>query len=340
VASLHRHPKSPFWYCAYTLGDRRRTLRSTGETNLKRAKIKCQCFERIAEEETRKDTDRALLEGIVNDTLRRLGHETIKVEISASAWLQQWLENERGAISQSTYGKYSQAISQFLESLGTRAHTVKLSAVTDQDIIHFRDQLLAGGRVPGTVNFLIQGVLKRPFRVACEAGIIQRNPIALVRPIKTTRATKGTFTVAQISQLLSTLEGDSDYYGLILAGWYTGARLGDLSRLRWASVDLGEATVTFAQGKTGGLVRIPLAKDLEVWLRSHLPLTQRAGAAGGFVFPALCNKPLAGDTGLSATFTRMVRNAGIASVKIREGKGKYGRSVSIRTAIDVLPRLG
>jgi integrase len=205
-----------------------------------------------------------------------------------------------------------------------------LIEITDQDIIRFRDHLLAGGRTPGTVNFLIQCVLKRPFRVACDSGVIPRSPIALVRPIKATRVAKGTFTPEQISQLLSTLEGDSDYYGLILAGWYTGGRLGDLSRLHWSSVDLSpqEQTITFAQGKTGGIVRIPLAKDLETWLRLHLSQAQGAEAAGGFVFPALCDKPLAGDSGLSATFTRMVRNAGIASVKIREGKGKYGRSVS------------
>jgi integrase len=300
-------------------------MRSTGQSNRKRAQKVCEAFARIAEEESRGDTSRAILEQVVNDTLRRLGHETIKVEVSASAWLQQWLANERGAITQSTFNKYRAAISQFLASLGTRAQTVKLVEITDQDIIRFRDQLLAGGRTPGTVNFLIQGILKRPFRVACDSGVIERNPIALVRPIKGTKATKGTFTVAQISQLLSTLDGD--WKGLILAGWYTGGRLGDLSRLCWASVDLEAQTITFAQGKTGGVVKIPLHPELEAWLLAQ-PRAQRGAAEVAFVFPTLCDKPLAGDSGLSAAFTRMVRKAGIDGGLIREGKGRYGRSVS------------
>ena len=53
-------------------------MRSTGEANKQRAKIKCEAMARIAEEETRGDVFRDLLERIVSDTLYRLGQSQIE----------------------------------------------------------------------------------------------------------------------------------------------------------------------------------------------------------------------------------------------------------------------
>lgn len=207
MASLHRHPKSPYWYCAYRLGDGRRTIRSTEETNRARAKVKCECFERIAEEESQPDTSRELLEGIVNDTLRRLGHATIVAAPTASEWLEKWLANERGAVAETTHKKYEQVIRGFFLSLGTRARVVKLSLVTPQNCIAYRDKLYSEGRSAGTANYLVRSILKRPFKIAVDSGIIDRNPVAFVRAIRSIRATKGTFTAEQVTTLIAIAEG-------------------------------------------------------------------------------------------------------------------------------------
>lgn len=322
MASLHKDPRgrSPCWYCAYRLGDGRRTMRSTGEVDRKRAKVKCECFERIAEEEARGAVSRDLLERIVNDTLYRLGHEPVQAP-TVREFLETWLVGERGAVAPLTHSRYSQVVRDFLASLGSRADS-KLTTIREADVLRYRDWLLSGGRSPQTVNNSIREILKRPFKIAVESGLLDRNPVALVRMLKGTKATKGTFSPEQISQLLSTLEGD--WKGLTLAGWYTGARLGDLSRLRWSSVDLDEHTISFTQGKTGNVVKIPIHPELEAWLRAN----PGRAAAGAFVFSTLCNRPLNGYTGLSSTFTRLVRKAGIEAPPIRERGGEHGRTVS------------
>jgi integrase len=331
LASLHKDPRgrSPCWYCAYRLGDGRRTLRSTGETNLQRANIKCHAMARIAEEESRGDTSRELLEGIVNDTLRRLGRDSI-ARPTARGWLEKWLSTERGAVTELTLEKYAQVVRDFLGSLGTRAN-LRLSAIGEEDIVRFRDQLLAGGRSASTVNLLVRAILKRPFRIAVESGIIQRNPVALVRAIQGTSGQKGTFTPEQIAQIVATAEGD--WKGLTLAGWYTGARLGDLAKLQWSSVDLVEQTITFEQTKTKRIVRIPIHPDLEAWLRLRQnpgnPGNPRSGRSScGAVFPTLCGKLVKGESGLSRSFARLVAKAGIDSGKIRARSGIAGRSVT------------
>ena len=91
MASLHKDPhgRSPFWYVAYRRGDGIRTLKSTRERDLHRAQLVAHGMVRVAEEEFRKDTTKSLLNGIVADTLRRLGIET-KPEPKVTEFLNQW----------------------------------------------------------------------------------------------------------------------------------------------------------------------------------------------------------------------------------------------------------
>ncbi|HEX3444784.1 MAG TPA: hypothetical protein VHS80_08695, partial [Chthoniobacterales bacterium] len=64
---------------------------------------------------------------------------------------------------------------------------------------------------------------RRPFKVALEEGIIDRNPVGAVRQLRGVTAEKGTFTPDQVQKLVAAARGD--WKGLILAGFYTGARL-------------------------------------------------------------------------------------------------------------------
>ena len=51
-------------------------------------------------------------------------------------------------------------------------------------------------------------ILKRPFEIALEEGLIDRNPVAAVRPIRTSSAKKDVFNPEQIRRLLEVAEGD------------------------------------------------------------------------------------------------------------------------------------
>jgi integrase len=162
-----------------------------------------------------------------------------------------------------------------------------------------RDQLVSGGRSATTANFGV-ALLKRAFGVAVEKGLLQRNPVALVRSLREQRTVRGTFTVEQLQQLLIPWDHFSEWYGLILAGWYTGARLGDLQRLQWSNVSLEKHFVSFAQGKTGGTVKIPLHPELEAWLTEQLKSTT---IGVQFVFPTLARTA---RCSLSRHFGRLV----------------------------------
>lgn len=329
MGSLHKDPRgrSPYWYASYRLADGRWAFKSTKQKEKKRAEQKLRAFEDIEEAAGRGEATRDHLIAIVNQTLRRMGHREVET-ITAGAWLDRWIQNEKGAVADSTIERYGQIVRDFKESLGARAK-VRLDAITTEDVTKFRDELQAKGLSAHTVNLNVRKILKRPFKLAVDEGWIQRNPVAGVRQLRGTTAEKGTFTPEQVLKLFEAAEGD--WKGLILAGYYTGARLSDLARLKWSNIDLDERkkTITFWQKKTEGKsakakVKIPIHPELEEHLISG-PLSDNPNAP---VFPELHQKPGSGKSGLSMSFKRIMARAGIDGGIIRERQGAAGRSVS------------
>jgi integrase len=327
MGSLHKDPRgrSPYWYASYRLADGRWALKSTKEKEKKRAEQKLRAFEDIEEAARRGEATRDHLIAIVNQTLRRMGHREVET-IAAEGWLDRWIETEKGAVADSTIERYRQIVRDFKESLGARAR-IRLDAITTEDITKFRDELFSKGLSAYTVNLNVRKILKRPFKLAVDEGWIQRNPVASVRPIRGTTAEKGVFTPEQVTRLVEAAE--DDWKGMILAGYYTGARMSDLARLKWSNIDLEEKTITFWQKKTEAKspkakVKIPIHPELEEYLISG-PLSDNPNAP---VFPQLHQKPGSGKSGLSMAFKRIMQRAGIDGGIIRERRGAAGRSVS------------
>jgi integrase len=322
MSSLHRDPRgrSPFWYCAYRRADGRRAFKSTERTDKKEAWKFCQALEHSEEIASGSDATRDRLVSLFNDTLDRLGLEKIPT-LTVRQWFSRWLKTEEGAVSEGTLERYRQVTRDFLGSLGKRAD-VRLEAITADDCVRFRDELLAGGRTPGTVNFIVRKVLKRPFKIAIDQGFITRNPIASVRQLRSLSVERGTFSVEQVAKLVQAAEGD--WKGLITAAFYTGGRLSDLARLNWSNVDLSEHAITFVQKKTDAKVKIPIHPCLEEYLLSK----SSSDSVKAPVFPTLHDKPGSGKSGLSMAFKRIMDRAGIAAGVLRERQGEAGRSLS------------
>jgi integrase len=327
MSSLHKDPrnKSPYWYCAYRLADGRRAFRSTGKTKKSEAWIVCQSFSEMEGKVAEGDSSANQLMKVVNATLKRLGQEPV-YRPSVKQWFERWLKTEEGAVSAGTLERYSQIATSFLASLGPKA-SGRLSAISTDDVIKFRDQLQSGGRTPQTVNQVVRKILKRPFRIALEEGLIERNPVAAVRILQGSTAEKGVFTPSQVMWLVD--QAERDWKGLILAGFYTGGRLKDLATLKWENVDLDQKTINFSQGKTEGKsskakVTIPIHPELEEYLLS-LPSSDSPKAP---IFPELHKKPGSGKSGLSMAFKRIMARAGIDGGVLRERLGAAGRNLS------------
>ena len=255
-----------------------------------------------------------------NDAVERITGKKL-YDPNVREWLERWLATEKGAVKPATLRRYTQVVRDFLRFLGTRAD-IRLEALTTDDFLKFRDSLLAEGRSPQTANLTIRKVLKRPFTLALNEGVIQRNPVAAVRRLKEEKAEKGVFTPDQILKLLNA--ADREWRGMILAGYFTGARLGNLARLKWENLDLVERSLTFVQDKTDAKIKVPIHPELLEYFQSLKMPADR----GKPIFPSLCHLPGPGRNGLSMRFKRLMKRAGIEDGTARERPGKRGHRIS------------
>jgi integrase len=293
--------------------------KSTKKRKRVEAKEILDAWQKTADRAAAGNLDQARIREIVLETVERVtGKRTDSPTISE--WLERWIRAERGAVAAGTMMRYEQIVRDFLSSIGTQAHA-PLETLSTDTILGFKERWLSGGRSPRTVNQTMK-ILKRPFKIALDEGLIDRNPVAAVRPIRTSSAKKGVFSPGQIQRLLEAAQGD--WKGLILSGYFTGGRLVDLAKLTWDDVDLSEKTITFVQKKTGASVQIPIHEDLY----EHLLELPRSDRPKKPVFPKLFDKPGAGKSGLSMSFKRLMVRAGIDDGLARKKDGKLGRNVS------------
>src|SRR6516164_5591076 len=93
MASIHRHAKSPFWYCAYTLPDGRRAFRSTGQRDRKKAADVCRTLERVSEKARAGELSRSTARKLFDDLLENIGAEPLSRE-TANSFLISWLSGK------------------------------------------------------------------------------------------------------------------------------------------------------------------------------------------------------------------------------------------------------
>jgi integrase len=315
--------RSPYWYGVYlvvTAGGHRRWIRkSTKKRKRSEAKEILDAWQLTADRAAAGNLDQARIRKIVLETVERVTGKRIDSPTVAE-WLERWIRTEKDAVAPGTLIRYEQIVRDFLSNIGALAQA-PLEAVSADAILEFKERWLSGGRSPRTVNQTIK-ILKRPFNIALDEGLIDRNPVAAVRPIRTTTAKKDVFSPKQIQQLLEVAE--SDWKGMILAGYFTGGRLVDLARLTWGDINLSERTITFVQRKTGASVKIPVHPELYEYLL-EFPKPDRPERP---LFPTLFNKRGTGKSGLSMSFKRLMQRAGIDDGVARAKDGKLGRNVS------------
>jgi integrase len=161
------------------------------------------------------------------------------------------------------------------------------------------------------------------------SSYIQTNPCIAVDLLKDTAdTTRDVFTPEQVAMLLNVAEGD--WKGVILAGYYTGLRLRDITELRWESIDFDPGVIRVRTSKTGKGVAIPIHPDLTTWL-----LSQTRGVGKAPVFTSLAEQSGTGRSGLSMQFHGIMDAAGIKGRVLRErkkgGKGRQQNSLTFHS---------
>lgn len=307
VAYLRRKSTSPYWFACFPSPDGTRWLqRSTKTTDKAQATRFALEWERASK--------RGITEGQARRVLSDI-HELIHDEPLSSASVKEyadsWLARKKVETKPGSFPTYSDAAREFLKFLRTKAAS-PLAFITPQVVTQFRDSVAAKSSAASANKKL--KVLRGMFTAAWREGFISENPAAKVETLHHVAAVRRPFTLDELKRLLAV--ADTEWRGLILAGLYTGQRLGDLARLTWAQIDLAQSEIVFQTGKTGRTVRLPIAGPLADYL-TELPSPEKPAAP---VFPnALAKIQLAGRVGhLSNQFADLLVNAGLMTDRASE----------------------
>lgn len=356
MASVHKLPGKPNWYCSLTLEGGKRTFRSSHLSSVERNRAEAvslaekwqreiDIVQKAQSTETTPlnlDNRQELIEGFISATQKvvqgtfttahgqtllnkilEAGNQTPLTQTSIADFLNGWANSKAVSKAKGTGLRYQHTIRTFLEHLGKRSK-VNLSSLAAKDIESFRDFQVEQGKSPSTANMVIK-TLRIPLNLARRQGLLLTNPAEAIDLLESDGVTRDVFSVEQLKALIAAAE--ADWKGMILIGGTTGCRIGDAARMTWANVDLDNNVVRYhpqkkMRGTSKKRVIAIMLPELKGYLLSH-PVGKDQPSTP--LFPSLHARSVSGAHGLSLTFRRLMDDAGVQYEALRDdvkGKGR------------------
>lgn len=288
-------------------------LRSTGQTDRNAALAIALEYERAAKLARRGELVEAQAREVLKDIMKRADiGETIQTT-TIRKHFDGWIASKEARKSEATAERYRMAVKAFLKTLGKRADK-PLTSLMARDVEKFLNERTEEGLSPATLNLDVK-IIGGALNVARRQGLIPTNPAEAVELPEVESMERGTFTPAEVKMLVDAAEGE--WKLLIPLAYYTAARLGDCCRMQWDGVDLAGAKLTYTQSKTGKKVTVAIHPDLLVRLEEWAGKDK----AEVFILPKLANERIGGRRGLSETFKKIMKAAGLDAQMV-DGKGK------------------
>jgi integrase len=252
--------------------------------------------------------------------MERAGSEETLRSPSVADYLNQWLVSKQTRKAFNTGDRYRIAVEKFLTVLGDRQKK-PLTALTSRDVERYLDSRTKEKLAPRTIVLCIK-IIRTALNAARRQGLIPTNPAEAVELPRIKGVERGTFTPEEVKMLVDTADGE--WKTLVLLAYYTGARLSDCCRMTWADADMSAETLTYTQAKTGDKVTVPLHSEL----LAHLNTLAGTDKPLVFIMPHMAGLKPGGRHGLSETFKRIMRKAGL---DLQTVKGAGIRQQSKRT---------
>lgn len=328
MASIWKHPKSPFWSACYTDETGKQVKKSTKLEDKRLAMKVAEAFEEAVKKARAAELTRAAAVKMLNELMERTHGEGLDTRSTRQHFADYQAGLAAGA-KESTLKRYRPIFEGFLSHLGEARANARLASVSAQEIEKFRDAELKAGKSAATAAFSLK-VLSGVFEDARRKAAILHNPFPEVlkrmgQAARTSSEERRPFTNEQVSALLAV--ADVEWQGMILLAFHTGIRLNDAANLTRANLDgnlLRYREAKTAHRKQRASERetvVVIAQDLVDYFTSQ-PFPMRKDAP---LFPSLHGKKTGSAGGLSNTFARLIHKAGIDREQGAERKGKGRR---------------
>ena len=313
MPSIHKIKKSPYWFASFTNADGRRSFKSTKKTDKHEANRLCIEWADAAKDGREGRLSEGHVRKIMADIFVR-ANKTALPSGTVRECLQSFLSAKAIEVEDSSMVQYQIAVKQFLEYLGAKADK-PIDTVALKDITGFRDSL-ARRLSPASTNKSLK-ILGVAWRAARRDGVITENIFERVKGIKIREGSRRPFTPDELWAVVC--KADTEWRGMILMAYYTGARLGDISRMTWGNVNFDTKEICFTAQKTNKPMRLPLHPAIMRYLMA-IPASDDRNE------PLFLKSYGATSTGtLSNRFNNILVDAGLAP-KRSHGKAKDGRN--------------
>ena len=347
MASIYKHTRgnTPYWIGVFRDHTGQQRHRSTRTRNRDHALEVCQRWQREANElgRARKLENKGLVmetfiaatqaaeKGEMTEaTVRKMLNELLVASgqspmrnVTVRDYLTAWVNSKNAAKAPGTAKRYRHTVTTFIDQLACKADQ-SMGALLPRDIETFRDFQLREGKSASTANMVVK-TLRIPLNLARRQGLILTNPAEGVELLDAESATRSTFRIAQLNDLLR--HADWQWRGMVLFGASCGLRLGDAANLTWKQVDLERKAIVYFPQKSGrGKKRKPIESiilpSLEKWLFQWPGGNDKPDSP---LFPSLFGLRTGGCNGLSARFRKLMTLAGVdkgEDDRKIEGKGR------------------
>ena len=294
--------------------DGKRVQRSTKEIKRKDAQAKADVWERLSRERAKARQSHKVIADIY-----RIAHDQDLPDSNARAFITGWLARRKGEVAPASYAAYSGRAFHFLEWLGDLANS-PLGEIETKHFAAYRDAV-AAKRTASTANHGIK-ILRGIFEDARRDGYIAENTAKDCGLLKKVAGTsRRPFTLDELRRVLEA--ATDEWRSMILFGLYTGQRLGDLARLSWQSLDTAAEEIHLTTGKTGRVVRIPIAAPLLAHIE-RLPAGDNPKAP---IHPQAASLAGVNVSTLSRQFGELLASIGLVEASTHSAKnGGEGRA--------------
>jgi integrase len=248
MAWLYKQKESDNWWIGYRLNGKQYRYSTKTDDRSKAEKILATF---------RIQAEAAGAQVLTEDFYRALTGKTLPNATLVTA-MGDWLNEAKGSTAPNTFERYSDVSRQFIAHLKADDTQPQLSRVDSAQVQGYLD-FVRSTRSVGTTNLYLR-ILTGFFNRCTDRQLIKFNPCSPVKRYKVGRAEKvqrRAFTLAEVKLMLEKAPDDFWKY-MVMGGFFTGLRMGDLISLTWGNVDLEAKFIRLVTIKTGTRISIPI----------------------------------------------------------------------------------
>jgi integrase len=211
------------------------------------------------------------------------GNRRPRVTLAES--MKEWLQEVETSASAKTADKYARIRDSFQSFLGATEEAPLLRAVTPEQVRSYLSRRFSITSA-STAN-LERKILAAFFTRAVRHGLLRDNPVGPIKPFKQSRLDRKRrrpFTVAELRLIYSHAPNDFWRF-MVLGGFYTALRMGDLVCLVCGAFDFADNLIRVTARKTDTAVTVPLHPRLRDFVVTLKRRRGRRWQPASFVWP-------------------------------------------------------